>query len=221
MVQRLLEKDHFEFDEFEAKLLEMEEEKIERYIRRKGRELVQTFAGDYCAGVVHAESYHSELGNELGKEFSHLDYIAIISIGGKKVSLRTVHDHVDVSAVAGQFGGGGHAKAAGCPLTEDGFRLFVQDIFPLAPIKPDASRNFHNLKESERGSYYENDQGDSFFIFPVGADTWKAERNGMAYNDFSAFDEAERDIKRNYRASLTKDEAFVSFLADNYIKNKL
>lgn len=35
MLQRLQEDDHFDFDEFETKLLEMEEHKIERYIRRK------------------------------------------------------------------------------------------------------------------------------------------------------------------------------------------
>ena len=92
----------------------MEEEKINRYIRKKNRELIQTFIGDHCVGIVHAEMYHSELGNELGKENSHLDYIAILNMGGKKVSFRTIHDHIDVSAVAGGFGGGGHAKASGC-----------------------------------------------------------------------------------------------------------
>lgn len=110
MISRLHFNEHFHFDEFEKKILDMEENKIERYIRRKRRELVQTQTGDQFAGIVYAESYHSELGNELGKEYPHLDYIAILNMGGKRVSFRTIHDHVDVSEVAGQFGGGGTPK---------------------------------------------------------------------------------------------------------------
>ena len=118
MIERLLSDDHFHFDAFEKKILDLEEDKIERYIRRKRRELVQTEIGDHFAGIVYAESYHSELGNELGKEYPHLDYIAIFNIGGKRVGFRTIHDHVDVSEVAGHYGGGGHAKASGCSLTK-------------------------------------------------------------------------------------------------------
>ena len=103
MINRLQTSDHFHFDEFEKKILDMEEDKIERYIRRKRRELVQTQMDGHFAGVVYAESYHSELGNELGKEYPHLDYIAILNIGGKRVGFRTIHDHVDVSEVAGQL----------------------------------------------------------------------------------------------------------------------
>jgi len=84
MLDRLKSQSHFDFDEFEKKILSMEEEKIERYIRRKKRELIQTNLGDFYAGVVYAESYHSELGNELGKENVHLDYIAMINMGSKK-----------------------------------------------------------------------------------------------------------------------------------------
>ncbi|KKK37795.1 oligoribonuclease [Mesobacillus campisalis] len=220
MVQRLAESEQFEFDDFEAQLLKMEDEKIERYIRRKSRELVQIMIGGKCAGIVHAESYHSELGNELGKEHTHLDYIAIISMGGKKVSLRTIHDDVDVSAVAGQFGGGGHAKAAGCPLTEEGFKVFVKEVFPLSPIKIDSSRNVHNLKESEYGTLYENNQGETFFIYSESKGNWRVEREGKDYFKSSSFKEAEREIKRRHGAALAKDDVFVKFLANSYISGK-
>lgn len=102
MISRLQTDNGFEFDEFEQKLLEMEEDKIERYIRRKKREIIQMEHGGLYGGVVHAESYHSELGNELGKEFPHLDYIAILNVGGRKISFRTIHDHVDVSFLLSQ-----------------------------------------------------------------------------------------------------------------------
>lgn len=105
MVTRLKESDHFYFDELETQILDMEEKKIDRYIRRKRRELVQKEIDGLYAGIVYAEQYHSELGNELGKEYPHLDYIAIVNIGGKKLGFRTIHDHVDVSKVAGVYGG--------------------------------------------------------------------------------------------------------------------
>lgn len=39
--------------------------------------------------------------------------------GDVKVSLRSADDVFDVSAVASQFGGGGHVKASGCLLKCD------------------------------------------------------------------------------------------------------
>lgn len=80
MVERLHSGEPFSFDEFEEKILDMEEEKIERYVRRKKREIVQARIRDHYVGIVHAESYHSELGNELGKENAHLDYLSLIHI---------------------------------------------------------------------------------------------------------------------------------------------
>ncbi|AND40010.1 MULTISPECIES: DHH family phosphoesterase [Cytobacillus] len=221
MTERIINSDHFEFDDFEQKLLEMEEEKIERYVRRKKREIVQTFIGEYCAGIVHAESYHSELGNELGKDFPHLDYIAILNLGGKKISFRTIHDHVDVSAVAGKFGGGGHAKASGCSMGKDAYKLFVQDIFPLDPMRQDAFRNKYNNKSSMQGSLYENKKGDKFFIFAAGEDNWILEMNGKPVREpYQNFQQAENYIKRKYQAWLVHDDIYVEFLKRYYIKTK-
>lgn len=146
MLERLKTSDHFDFDDFEKKILSMEEEKTERYIRRKKRELIQTTLGEYYAGVVYAESYLSELGNELGKENQHLDYIAMINMGSKKISFRTIHDHIDVSAIAAKYGGGGHQKAAGCSLTEEAYKQYVVATFHIEPIPEDAKRNRYNIK---------------------------------------------------------------------------
>ncbi|WP_282171339.1 DHH family phosphoesterase [Cytobacillus firmus] len=221
MTERIMNSDTFEFDEFEQKLLDMEEEKIERYVRRKKREMIQTFIGEYCAGIVHAESYHSELGNELGKEYPHIDYIAILNLGGKKISFRTIHDHVDVSAVAGKFGGGGHAKASGCSMGKDAYKLFVQDIFPLDPLRQDAFKNKYNNKSAKQGSLYENKKGDKFFIFAEADDKWILEMNGKPiqepYPDFQA---AANYIKRKYQAWLVHDDIYVEFLKRFYIKAK-
>ncbi|MDZ5474510.1 DHHA1 domain-containing protein [Bacillus sp. 31A1R] len=221
MVARIQKSRHFEFDEFEKKLLEMEEEKIERYIRRKKREIVQTFIGDYCAGIVHAENYHSELGNELGKENEHLDYIAILNLGGKKISFRTIHDHVDVSAIADLYGGGGHAKAAGCSINEEAYELYVKGAFITEPMRQDAFRNHFNLKNTPQGSLYENRKEDKFFIYMTGEHHWVVEENGERHEQiFDSFREAEKYVKRNHAAWLTRDDHFVDYLRDFMMKMK-
>ncbi|MBY6053691.1 DHH family phosphoesterase [Cytobacillus firmus] len=221
MTERIMNSDTFEFDEFEQKLLNMEEKKIERYVRRKKREMIQTFVGEYCTGIVHAESYHSELGNELGKEYPHIDYIAILNLGGKKISFRTIHGHVDVSAVAGKFGGGGHAKASGCSMGKDAYKLFVQDIFPLDPLRQDAFKNKYNNKSAKQGSLYENKKGDKFFIFAEADDKWILEMNGKPVREsYRNFLQAENFIKRKYQTWLVNDDIYVDYLKKFYLKSK-
>lgn len=220
MINRLKSSDHFCFDEFEEKLLELEDNKIERYIRRKRRELVQTEINGFFAGVVYAESYHSELGNELGKEYPHLDYIAILNIGGKKVGFRTIHDTVDVSQIAGKYGGGGHAKASGCSLTAEAYKDFVTDTFPLDPIREDARKNTYNIKESPLGSMYENKAEDHFYLFPLNNKEWAIEQKKKQLPvTFSTFTEGESYLKRNHNAWLAKDYKLINYLM-GHVKKK-
>lgn len=221
MIDRLKTSEHFRYDEFEMKILDMEDNKIERYIRRKRRELVQSQVGEHFAGIVYAESYHSELGNELGKEYPHLDYIAILNIGGKRLGFRTIHDHIDVSEVAGNFGGGGHAKASGCSLNNEAYKEYVLETFHLDPIREDAKRNRHNLKRSSFGSLYKNGMGEIYFLYPFKDNNWLIEQNNKIMEQtFSSFEEGENFIKRNYSAWLVRDDAFVSYLIDAVKRSK-
>ncbi|WP_071395199.1 DHH family phosphoesterase [Bacillus tuaregi] len=218
MLARLKTEGSFSFNEFEQQLLKMEEEKINRYIRKKNRELIQTFIDDHCVGIVHAEMYHSELGNELGKENSHLDYIVILNMGGKKVSFRTIHDHVDVSEVAGKFGGGGHVKASGCTMNETAYKLFVQEVFPLDPSRLDAPKNQYNLKNNPEGSLYENNNREKWFIKEHNQQ-WIVENGSKTLPlTFNSFTEAEHFVKRQYNAALSRDDQYMEYLKN--IKGK-
>lgn len=212
MIERLQNNNHFDFDEFEKRLLNMEEDKIDRYIRRKRREIVQKKIGNYYTGVVYAESYHSELGSELGKEHSHLDYITILNMGGKRISFRTIHDHVDVSEIAGRFGGGGHQKAAGCNLIEEAYKLYVLETFELDAILEDAKRNRYNVKESTFGSMYKNREQILFFIYSKNAEWFIDQNKKTIKNTFTNFQEAEVFLKRSFEAWLVRDEEFVEYL---------
>ena len=205
--------DVFDFDEVEQTLLKVEESRVDRYIKRKKREVYQVTVGPHVAGVVHAESYHSELGNELSKEYSHLDYIAITMVGGKRLSFRTVHDDIDVSEVAGKYEGGGHQKAAGCNLTEKAFKQFVEQTFYSEPIKRDAPNNQINIKESESGCLYTTKDKQDIFLKPNENHEWIVEFNRKQQNQiFASFLEAERYIKRKFGAWLNYDDKFEEYV---------
>ncbi|WP_078382740.1 DHH family phosphoesterase [Sutcliffiella halmapala] len=219
MLTKLSTTGDFSFDDLEDQLLNMEEKKMVKYLRRKKREIIQKQVGKYWAGIVFAESYLSELGNELGKENPHLDYIAMINMGNRRISLRTIHNNVDVSEVAGKFEGGGHAKASGCNLTQEAYKLFVAESFPLEPLREDASNNVFNIKESPNGVLYDSKSLGVFFLVPTDSGKWQIENNEkMKDKLFSSFTEVEKYIKRTHAAWLVKDEEYVSFLAENFRK---
>lgn len=213
MIERLQEGGPFKFSPFEKKLLGMEDDKMTRYIRKKRREMVQLEADGLYAGVVHAESYHSELGNELGKDNPHLDYIVILNMGGRKLSFRTVHDDVDVSEVAGTFGGGGHAKASGASMSKEAFELYVSGSFQKDPLREDARHNRYNLKESQFGTIYRAPDGDLYYIHRNEEGRWSVERNGNVLDEtYKTFREAEKALKREKGVWLLNDDQFVKFL---------
>ncbi|WP_227939197.1 DHH family phosphoesterase [Alkalihalobacillus deserti] len=215
MIQRLQKANSFSFDDFEEKILNMEDNKIERYIQRKRRELVQTFIGGYCVGIVYAESYHSELGNVIGKESPHLDYIAILNAGGKKIAFRTIHDEIDVSKIANDFGGGGHAKAAGCSMNEEAFKLYIAETFPLESLRIDAPRNQVNLKGTKDGSLYTDREDHFYFIYLNSDQEWVLKQDKIILNGFKTFEEAERYMKRKYGAWLVRDDVFEKYKSNN------
>ncbi|MEN2767381.1 DHH family phosphoesterase [Ornithinibacillus xuwenensis] len=215
MLERLQDNEHFYFDEFEKKILDMEDNKIERYIRRKRRELVQNKIGNNFAGIVFAESYHSELGNELGKEYPHLDYIAIINIGGRRMGFRTIHDDIDVSEIAGVYGGGGHAKAAGCSMTDEAYKYFVEETFQHDPLREDARRNRYNVKRSMFGTLYKSKSEDYYLLYQHSNGRWNLEKNHQQLEqEFPNFDEGEKFLKRTFESWLVRDEEFVHYLME-------
>ncbi|WP_226666628.1 DHH family phosphoesterase [Metabacillus litoralis] len=215
MLSRLYNQEEFSFSDFEEKLLDVEEDKTERYIRRKKREIIQAKVGKACIGVVYAELYHSELGNALGKEYRHLDCIAILNMGNRKISFRTIHDDFDVSELAAKYGGGGHAKAAGCSITKEAFKQFVEKPFSLKPIKQDFTHNKMNKKE--RCSHYENHDNEQFLLYEKEKGNWVIEKNhDLLKEGYATFELAEQFLKRSFSASLSKDEQLVNYLFHFY-----
>ncbi|WP_027725130.1 DHH family phosphoesterase [Tuberibacillus calidus] len=215
MLSRLKENpDAFSLTDMENTLLDIEDQKIDRYIRSKNRQIVQTFIENYCVGIVHAEQYLSELGNELNKLNPHLDMIVLVNAGSKKIGFRTIHDHINVAEFAARFGGGGHPKASGCDLTDETFRLFVANVFPLQPLKPDPEQNKINVKGSPFGTYYQNRKGHVSSILPTEEGHFEVLHEGKRLDKtFPTFEDAERFVKRNYMSWLRYDEDYLRQLA--------
>jgi uncharacterized protein len=216
MLKRLTENtDSFMLSDTENMLLDIEEQKINRYIHSKSRQLVQTFIDDYCVGIVHAEQYLSELGNALNNIYPHLDMIVLLNMGGKKMGFRTIHDEVNVAAFAKRYGGGGHPKASGSDMTAEGFTQFVVNVFEIQPLKPDSDRNEYNIKDSKDGTSFLNAKGEISFIIPTGEGEFNLVHNKKKINqNFTTFADAERFIKRNYSAWLQYDQEILYQLSN-------
>jgi len=99
-------------------LLELNQEKIDRYIDSKQKQIIEKDILGYRAGIIFAEQYHSEVGNTLAINNPHLDFIVLID-PSYSVSYRTVKD-IDLGKdIAKVYGGGGHPKAAGSPISDE------------------------------------------------------------------------------------------------------
>jgi len=118
----------YESDEL---VLEIEQNNIDNYIKKKNEQmLIMPLCGKTC-GVVFAEKYFSELGNRLCQMRPEIDFVAMIDMSGT-VSYRTIKDDIDLgNDVAKLFGGGGHAKAAGSRF-ENGVQFdVINKIFKI------------------------------------------------------------------------------------------
>jgi oligoribonuclease NrnB/cAMP/cGMP phosphodiesterase (DHH superfamily) len=117
------------FSETDIAVLQMDYDKKVSYINRKEKQMIIGRLVGKDVGFVFAEQYISELGNELSDRHPELDFIAILDLGSKKVSYRTVKD-IDLGKdVASHFGGGGHPKASGSQIDIDAVKMVIPMIF--------------------------------------------------------------------------------------------
>lgn len=108
-------------------LIEFRERDIKDYIDKKAKEIIPYEISGYNAGVVFAEQYISQLGNELAKRFP--EYDLIVMINGKSVSYRTAKQNVDCSKIAELYGGGGHPASSGSQIRHEDNLLYLNEIF--------------------------------------------------------------------------------------------
>lgn len=217
-VQTLLEKTkqnpnkEFYFNDIERTILDIEQKKISSYIKNKSQKIVQIMLDDKAIGIVYAENYISEVGNDLGKLFPHLDVIAIVNMNTKRISLRTVHDHVSVSDIARKFGGGGHAKSSGISITEEVYEIFIQGAFFEDTLKFDIENKF-NVKNVHEKTYYENADKKNFIIKTI-EHGYIIQSDAIIENKyFSSFEEAENHLKKWHNVFLMEDDKYIEIVS--------
>ncbi len=120
----------FTFDDTQKLLLELRQNEIDQYIESRHEEMIEKEIAGYKAGIVFANRFQSELGNQLALLHPELDFIAMINVGGG-VSCRTAKEDVNLAEIAALFGGGGHAKAAGLPVKDDVREMVINQIFHI------------------------------------------------------------------------------------------
>ncbi|MED2737385.1 phosphoesterase [Bacillus toyonensis] len=122
----------FEFTTIESAILDLEKERIARYIEKKEKQLIisnfEEADFNFTIGVLYGEQYHSELGNKICLNHPEIDFAVIADLGAKKFSFRSVKPEMNTIPVAKHFGGNGHPPASGCPLTEESYNAFIKKI---------------------------------------------------------------------------------------------
>lgn len=134
IVKRLKkDKEHFEFSSFEKRLFKIERNKINRYMNNKDSEMMRyTIDGKKC-GVVFAESNKSETGNYLSNKYPELDLIVLLD-ASSRISYRTSRNDVDLNEFTSNYGGGGHAKAAGSKFDDEDRKKIIENYFKKVKI---------------------------------------------------------------------------------------
>jgi oligoribonuclease NrnB/cAMP/cGMP phosphodiesterase (DHH superfamily) len=129
------------FTESELQLLAVEEYRINKYIWNKKREVkTDSILIDgicYTYAYVFAEQYGSILGNAIAEDCGlGVDFVALIDMSANKVSIRGIHDDLDLgkdvakvlgNALGGK--GGGHKKACAFTFEEALTKSLVDIIF--------------------------------------------------------------------------------------------
>lgn len=113
----VLENEDFEFSELEKVLIELEENKIKKYIEEKMEHVLFAKILNYKVGIVFAELHRSILGNEMANKLD-IDIAIIINVD-RSVSYRASKKEIDASILASFYNGGGHKHACGSPVPSD------------------------------------------------------------------------------------------------------
>ena len=108
----------------EDMILLLEHERKVKYIDEAIPQVnILTDQHGYKYGLVAAELYSSQLGNDILANYAELEYVIMLNFLKDKASLRG-RGNLDMGEMAKALGGGGHKKAAGFPLEQSALKYF-------------------------------------------------------------------------------------------------
>ena len=126
----------YQFDEKYEFLLEIRDREYKHYLESSDKSIQVVEYDGYKAGVVMAERFTSELGNDLAKLHPELDFIALLNMRSG-LSLRGVKEGIHLGEIAKEIGGliganaGGHPRASAISLTSEYKLGFLKEMFDI------------------------------------------------------------------------------------------
>ena len=130
-IKNVLEKfknEQTKFSDIDELILNVEEQKKKTYIQNKMNDVIEKKIQNKNCVIVFAESYANDLTSEMGKKYPHSEIQIVIGQRGISYRSRNV-DEIDLGEFAKNYGGGGHPKAAGSPLSKEIKMKWLNDIF--------------------------------------------------------------------------------------------
>lgn len=124
-VMERVETGTFSFGKEYEQVLKLEEKKIELEMSKREKITREFEIDGEMVGIVHCENYHSEVGHYILDKRAHLDYVVLINLEKRTISLRSSDGGRDVQTIAKTYGGGGHPNAAGCEFKEETIEKYV------------------------------------------------------------------------------------------------
>ena len=117
-VNFIKENDSFYFDDIDKTIIEIDRRRMEEYIEDcKSKVIIKEIRG-YRVGIIFAELYRSELGNDLAEYYEdEVDFIMIINMN-RSISFRGIKKEFNLGEFAHLLNGYGHKMAAGAPLPD-------------------------------------------------------------------------------------------------------
>jgi oligoribonuclease NrnB/cAMP/cGMP phosphodiesterase (DHH superfamily) len=117
-LKMIRENDEFYFDDIDNTIIEIDRRKIEEYIEDAKSKVIIKEINGYRVGIIFAELYRSELGNDLAEYYKdEVDFIMIINMN-RSISFRGIRDDINLGEFAHLLNGYGHKKASGAPLPD-------------------------------------------------------------------------------------------------------
>lgn len=114
----LRENDEFNFDDIDNTIIEIENRRKTEYIKNCIDKVIIKDIKGYKVGIIFAELYRSELGNDLAEYYKdQIDFIMIINMN-RSISFRGIKEEFNLAEFAHYLGGYGHKLAAGAPLPD-------------------------------------------------------------------------------------------------------
>ena len=112
------ENEEFSLDDIDKTIIQVDRRRMKEYIDDcKSKVIIKEIRG-YKVGIIFAELYRSELGNDLAEYYKdEVDFIIIINMN-RSISFRGIKQELNLGEFAKLFNGYGHKLASGAPLPE-------------------------------------------------------------------------------------------------------